>query len=156
MILELFRIVKRDFAGSLRASGRAARWSRNNEEVLYASSSRALASLELLVHRNALMSGYDYVVLVIEVDVPENAVQQLLLSTLPEQWRSMQFYPELQARGSAWYQARSKLLLEVPSAVIPQEKNHVINTKHPVFEKSVRVKHTEDFFWDPRLPLLPR
>lgn len=151
--LELFRIVKRDFAGSLLASGKAARWNRSNEEVLYTSSSRALASLELLVHRNAIMSGYAYVVLVIEVSLPNHSVQAVKLGNLPKQWRGIQFYSELQEMGSNWYQARSALLLEVPSAVIPQEKNFVINTKHPLFEKSVRVKRTEDFFWDARLPL---
>ncbi len=151
--LELFRIVKRDFAGSLLASGRAARWNRSNEEVLYTSSSRALASLELLVHRNAIMTGYAYVVLVIEVKLSSASVQEIPLQRLPEQWRHIQFYSELQEMGSNWYQSRSTLLLKVPSAVIPQEQNFVINTKHPLFEKSVRVIRTEDFFWDARLPL---
>jgi RES domain-containing protein len=151
--LELFRIVKRDFAGSLLASGRAARWNRSNEEVLYTSSSRALASLELLVHRNAIMTGYAYVVLVIEVTLPQPSVQAVTLGSLPEQWRGIEFYAALQEKGSNWYQSRSALLLEVPAAVIPQEKNFVINTKHPLFAKCVRIKRTEDFFWDARLPL---
>lgn len=151
--LEVFRIVKREFADSLLASGRAARWNRNNEEVLYTSSSRALASLELLVHRNAIMTGYSYVILVLEIVLPNHSLQEVKLSSLPEQWRGIQFYSQIQEIGSKWYRSGSTLLLDVPSAVIPQEKNFVINTKHPLFVQSVRIKYTEDFFWDARLPL---
>jgi len=57
----------------------------------------------------------------------------------------------LQEIGSQWYNAMEFLVLKVPSAVIEQEYNYVINTRHPDFSKLVRLKAVEDFVWDRRL-----
>ncbi len=43
------------------------------------------------------------------------------------------------------------MILRVPSAVIPQEYNYIINTRHPDFLTKVKLLRIEDYFWDERL-----
>jgi len=57
----------------------------------------------------------------------------------------------LQNIGSDWYSNKKKLVLQIPSAVIPQESNYVINTQHPLFTSQVKIIEREDYFWDKRL-----
>jgi len=66
-------------------------------------------------------------------------------------WRGISAYAQLQAIGSRWYQSESSLILKVPSAVIPQEYNYVINTRHKDFRKKVKLVDSEVYFWDKRI-----
>lgn len=50
-----------------------------------------------------------------------------------------------------WYGKKESLILKVPSALIPQEHNFVINTKHDLFSSHVKLIGLEDFYWDGRL-----
>lgn len=87
--------------------------------------------------------------MVLEVD--ETKVLKLAQDHLPEGWRGLRAYPLLQNMGSRWYHDQASLALEVPSAVIPQESNFIINTIHPDFQENVRIAETENYFWDKRL-----
>jgi RES domain-containing protein len=88
---------------------------------------------------------------VISIDLLEAEYQKIQLDQLPNNWRNLQAYSQLQLIGSNWYKAQNSLLLEVPSAVIPQESNYIINTEHPDFSKKIRINRIEDYFWDNRL-----
>lgn len=89
--------------------------------------------------------------MVISVADEEQLVSQIRLKDLPKNWRSIAAYPVLQQIGSDWYTRNESLLLKVPSAVIIQECNYLINTKHPDFNGKVSLVRTEDYFWDDRL-----
>jgi len=49
---------------------------------------------------------------------------------LPEGWRLFSSYEDTQLLGSAWYQQRQSLLLKVPSAVVPGDRNVLIHAAH--------------------------
>lgn len=148
----VYRISKAQYAEKLTASGAANRWNKSGQFVIYASASRALASLELVVHRAAILQSETYKVMVIEVPIEEaEALQEISIADLPEGWNGLQFYPRLQEIGSDWYKSHEKLILKVPSALIPQEHNYVINTRHELFQTHVKLIGLEDFFWDRRL-----
>ncbi len=57
--------------------------------------------------------------------------------------------------GSARYEKQETLILKVPSVVIPQEFNFVINTEHPDFGNRVKLVRSEEYFWDQRLFAVP-
>jgi RES domain-containing protein len=57
----------------------------------------------------------------------------------------------LQKTGSRWYTQAKHPALKVPSVVIPQEHNYLLNVNHPEFAGNVRIKSLEDYFWDERL-----
>ena len=146
--MEVYRIVQERYADGLYASGRAARWNQPNQYVLYASASRALASLELIVNQARVGNDVPYRVLVIVIPANYPTISE---DVLPDDWRKLSAYPTLQALGSLWYQARESLVLSVPSAVIPKEHNFLINTQHPDFRNLVSLKANEPYFWDERV-----
>lgn len=149
--MELFRISKSDKADKLLASGRQNRWNLNGQYVIYSASTRSLAALELVVHRNSVSVMDQYRMMVISVPDEEQLLNQVMKSELPVQWRSMAAYEFLQKIGSEWYKKQRSLILKVPSAVIPMEYNMIINTEHPDFPGSVTLVRLEDYFWDSRL-----
>lgn len=147
-----FRISKAKYAEKLEASGVGNRWNKSGQYVIYASGSRALATLELVVHRSAIIQSETYKVMVIKIP-SENPglIQEINALELPSKWNTMQSYPRLQEIGSEWYEKKESLILKVPSALIPQEHNFVINAEHDLFKSQVRLIDLEDFFWDGRL-----
>ncbi|GAA0871101.1 RES family NAD+ phosphorylase [Gangjinia marincola] len=147
--MQVFRIVRKKYHASLSASGVPNRWNRENEYVIYASQSRALCTLEMVAHRNALMAALDHYLLTISL--PDDDSHYLDISAeLPKEWKHFKNYNVLQRLGSAWYQAKTSLILKVPSVLIPGEFNYVINTTHADYEK-VRITNAEPFVWDSRL-----
>ena len=149
--MEVFRISRTGFAGRLEASGYANRWNLEGQMVIYAASSRALATLELLVNRSNIKPDEDYLMMVISLTLDEDAIRNISSNELPENWRSLRAYARLQSIGSAWYKTRKSLVLRLPSAVIPEEYNYMINTKHPDFADKVSLIRKEAYFWDQRL-----
>ena len=149
--MEVFRISKADYADKLSSSGSANRWNKNGQNVIYTGSSRSLSTLELIVHRGNVAPKIDYKVMVISIADDDNLVKQVLISNLPKKWRRMSAYPALQKIGSEWYESQETLMLKVPSAIIPNEYNFVINTEHPDFSKNVTLVRKEEYFWDDRL-----
>ena len=135
----------------LSASGAENRWNQEGEYVIYAAQSRSLATLELVVHRASIKPDSIYKVLTIDVDVKRTQIKRVDLSQLPADWQSIRAYDQLQRIGSEWYREKKKLILEIPSAVIPKEKNYLINTRHHLFKTAVRLVESEYYFWDERL-----
>lgn len=52
--------------------------------------------------------------------------------------------------GDDWLQAGSQLALRIPSALIPEESNILLNPLHPDFSKII-ISAPRDFSFDPRL-----
>ncbi len=147
----IFNIRKEKFSDALIASGIANRWNKQDEFVIYTSGSRALSTLELVVHRASIQADSSYKVLVINVDINEADISTINEADLPENWKSIQSYPVLQNIGSQWYQSYSTLILKVPSAIISQEYNYILHTRHTEFKKRVEIISREDFTWANRL-----
>lgn len=90
--------------------------------------------------------------MIISVADDEDLIEQFKIKELPKNWRKIAAYSRLQKMGSSWYKNQESLILKVPSAVIKQEYNYVINTKHPDFKKeNIDLIRTEAYFWDKRL-----
>ena len=147
----VYNIRKAKYADSLRASGVANRWNKNDEFVIYTGGSRALSTLELVVHRSSISIDNSYKLLVIELNCKESEILEVNESLLPKNWQSVEAYPKLQEIGSDWYQNFEYLVMKVPSAIIPKEYNYLLNTRHPVFKKKVKIKELENYEWDNRL-----
>lgn len=149
--MEVFRICKEEYAGSLASSGSANRWNLRGQYVIYAGSSRSLSTLELVVHRSSVIPIARYKVMVISIADDDDLIHHIRINELPEKWRTLAAYSVLQDIGSKWYANQKSLVLKVPSAVIPLEYNYVINTEHAGFKQHIRFVRAEDYFWDNRL-----
>lgn len=80
----VYRISKEKHTEKLESSGAANRWNKAGQHVLYTSGSRALASLELVVHRSSIVQSETYKVMVIEIPSENQEIaQEILLSDLP-------------------------------------------------------------------------
>jgi len=149
--MQVYRIAIEKYATALHASGRPARWNDKNQFVLYTGSSRSLCALELLVRRASIQGRIPYKIMVIDLKVSKAQIKEVELKGLGDNWRTTGAYSVLREFGSNWYKNAESLILSVPSAVIPQEQNFVINTNHPDFKKATKLIDTEDFLWDERL-----
>ncbi|MCM2477951.1 RES family NAD+ phosphorylase [Serpentinimonas maccroryi] len=134
----VWRITTARFADSA-FSGEGARryggrWNPKGWAVVYAAATPSLALLELLVQDDPLRAHYVLIPAHIPLDIPETLIEA---AQLPADWRSIAARPALQEIGQAWLHSGSTALLSVPSAVLPAERNHLINPRHPDFGRIV-------------------
>jgi RES domain-containing protein len=116
--------------------------------MIYTAQSKSLAILEVLVHirKIGVLSSYSLRAARFDEDLVEN----LGPSRLPERWRDYPAPAELRAIGDAWIESRTSAVLEVPSAIVEDESNYLINPHHPGFA-SITLGPPEPFELDPRL-----
>jgi RES domain-containing protein len=148
--MEVFKICREKYSHSLSASGASNRWNKKDEFVIYTGSSRSLSTLEMLAHKSYINISSRYKLLIISIK-DESYIKEIDINDLPENWKSIEAYVELQEIGSKWYLSNESLVLKVPSAIIPQEYNYIINTRHPKFASHIILKEVVDFDWDNRL-----
>jgi RES domain-containing protein len=147
--MEVFRIALAQYTDKLYASGRSNRWNNAGEKVIYTASSRSLACLENVVHSSGEALGQHFRVMVIYI--PDNASMDTIpLNQLPEDWNQNVPSRACKELGSAWIKSNRSLLLQVPSSIIPLEKNYLINPNHLEFAKVKIVDHQE-FIFDQRI-----
>ena len=147
--MELYRIVFERYADRLYAPGFSGRWNNDGQFVIYAGSSRSLASMENMVHKMGQgVLGAKFVVMIL--DVPDHLpIKTITQQQLPAGWKLESSYSQTQPLGSAWYETGETLLLKVPSAIVPAEFNFVLNARHPDFAQ-VKLKIKEPFVYDYR------
>ncbi len=124
------------------------RWNSPGQCAVYTAGSLALAALEVLVHLKSRVTLSRYIKSWIEFD--ETWVTTIAIEDLPLNWRQGRAPVQTQVRGDRWLEAGDTLALQVPSVVIPEEWNYVINPLHPKFAETVRGQ-PEPFQFDPRL-----
>ncbi len=106
------------------------RWNSERVSVVYTSSTLALAALEYLVHVDIEDAPDDLVAMAIEV--PDDAGERIVVvDDLPPDWNQLPDHPACARIGDQWAAAGTVLLLRIPSAVVPEESNLLINPDHP-------------------------
>jgi len=145
----VYRIALAKFSDSLQASGRAARWNSNDINVIYTASSRSLACLENVVHRNQLGLSDNFKIMTIHV--PDDlAVEVIDIDSLSLDWKEFSQLPLTQQLGSEWVKSLRTAILKIPSSIISLENNYLINLSHPDFQK-IKLLSTEPFIFDERI-----
>lgn len=128
-----------------------ARWNSAGKWMLYTSDALTLAAWETLVHCD--QRSFVHTRMVITMTVPDEAVLELHLGDLPQNWQDMPYSVSARAIGDAWLEENTSLGLRVPSVIFPDapEKNILINPKHPDFTELLQHVSTQTFQFDPRL-----
>lgn len=150
--MRTFRIVKdKHLATSLDGEGAkrsGGRWNSKGRPVLYTGTSVALCYLEILVHMpGTILANLPFSI--VELDVPDETVIPLDLSLLPEDWQSPE-NPACKRLGDAWLEEAGSVGLLVPSAIVPEENNLLLNPLHPGFQ-AVTSLPARSIRFDPRL-----
>jgi RES domain-containing protein len=84
------------------------------------------------------------------VEWEEEWVQVLDVAGLPENWRDAIAPATLKGIGDDWIRSGSSAVLQVPSAIIPDEANFLLNPRHPDFSR-MTLGAPQAFDFDPRL-----
>ena len=143
--MRLWRITTRKWALDKRCDGArlyGGRWNPPGSPVVYASESRALAVLEVFVHLTAEARAMSFVLLSIEMPTRARVTRQ-------EGERPRRSLGVSQEIGRRWLDEGDTLAIVVPSVIVPQDANYVLNVRHPQFAGLV-AKH-EPFSFDERL-----
>lgn len=126
------------------------RWNRVGSPVVYAASTRALACLETMVHLGGGLPLNRYLV---RVDIPDEVWDQritLTSQTAPVGWDALPIGMVSLDCGEQWLRGRASAIMVVPSIVVPEELNILINPLHP---DTARIASTKIRKWlyDPRV-----
>jgi RES domain-containing protein len=149
-MLLLWRICPRaERARAFEGTETPGRWNEEGTRLVYASDSRALAALEYVAH---LQDGQDETDLIaIAGALPDRvSLERVGVEDLPPGWDGPEHPRELRRLGSAWVSSSRTAVLSVPSALIPGERNLLLNPAHPE-ARQLTVQAMEPFRLDPRL-----
>ncbi|TAN47826.1 MAG: RES domain-containing protein [Methylococcaceae bacterium] len=129
------------------AAHRGARWNSAGNRVIYSSDTLAGAMLEVLAHlpRNRLPKHHAY----IRIDIPEDVSRLVVDPTEIPGWST----PEsgsARRYGDTWIARQMFCVLLVPSILIPESRNVLINPLHPEFPR-IQASLPQDLQWDTRL-----
>lgn len=135
-----------DGEGAFRYGGR---WNSRGTRIVYAAENLSLAALEIIVHLDddAMLLEYSY----IPADVPAELILQVEdFRSLPENWNHSPAPVVVQQIGDEWARELPSAVLEVPTAIVPLEKNYLLNPAHADFSKIV-LGEAKKFEFDERL-----
>lgn len=127
------------------------RWNDKGVAMVYGATSRALACLETIVHLNA--GGLPLNRYLVEIDIPDAvwaAAQVETASSLAVGWDAEPCGRVSIAFGSSWTVAKSSALLLVPSVIVPEEVNVLINPAH-ADAATITARKLRKWLYDPRL-----
>lgn len=149
--MEVFRLVREKNSFELSGLGSAingARWNSKGVEMIYTSVNRALAMAEVLVHFTAATLPSDFVIM--KIHIPDEIdIQVFNVVNLSDNWNRFPLNPETQLIGDKFISEKKYCLLKVPSVVVREEFNILINPKHKDFKK-IQITSTENFQFDDR------
>ena len=150
---KVFRIVKKKYAEfaleGLGARRHGGRWNSKGTLAVYASDSVALAALELLVHikRQEVLAHY----VVFRLELTHDQVLGLAWEAVPADWRDDPPPPSTAEVGDGWLDSSASLALAVPSVIVPEQHNFLLNPEHPDYQAVADQATFFPFELDPRL-----
>src|SRR5580658_4933986 len=102
--------------------------------VVYSSASISLAVLEYTV--NYRRRGWVPATVLGRAVVPADVrVKAISIGELPANWFAASPPPQLQSIGGEWLERAETAVLKVPSAIVIEELNYLLNPLHPAFRK---------------------
>jgi RES domain-containing protein len=132
--------------GGLYASGR---WTPRGRPVVYTSASISLAVLEYTV--NYRRRGWVPATVLGRSDIPASVhVKTISIDELPANWFAAAPPPQLQTIGGEWLERGETAVLKVPSAIVVEEWNYLLNPLHADFRR-LRIAVPKPFSFDQRV-----
>ena len=102
------------------------RWNLPGIAVVYTATSRSLAMLEMLIHLEMKQLPTDRIM--IQLELPDAYLNELRVEQLGKGWTSFPYHIDSQGVFGSWLKEDPNLLLlSVPSAIVPEERNILIN-----------------------------
>ena len=147
----LWRIARRPYALDrlgIGARNTGGRWNSVGTAVIYTGRTIAVAALETFVHVASVVPP-DLVL--VRVTLPDrHAAETAAPRDLPAGWDAVPPGPASMHFGTRWAREHRSLVLYVPSALVPEEQNGVLNPDHPEFA-GVTMTIARPFHYDRRM-----
>lgn len=124
------------------------RWNSAGTPLVYCAINIALATLETVHYLRS--GGLPFNRYLVRIDVPDDVwAARLVLDPLPGGWDAIPAGLTARMTGDKWAGSSATALLLVPSVIVPQEHNVLINPMHP---DAARITATTLSRWiyDPR------
>lgn len=147
----IYRITNSKYKDDLSGYGSflfGGRWNSKQVYALYAAEHISLAVLEIAVNydrgASPLLPSYH----LIELNVPDQSLIALTNDDLKVNWKEDVDYTRF--IGDHFLKDASAFILQVPSAVISEEYNYLLNPSHADFKK-IKIKSSKPYGIDNRL-----
>ncbi len=145
----VYKIAHNIYSKSLFASGAKGRWNSLGKKVIYAAESIPMAFLENMIRRQGVGFNSDFKIMVIEIS-DKILISEIDVPKLKDGWRDFNDYSKCQPLGDKWYNSGKTMVLKVPSAMLPESFNYVINSEHSDFGL-IKLIATTDLVPDERI-----
>lgn len=148
----LYRIAREAYARDLSGEGariHGGRWNLPGHACVYTAMSRSLAMLEFRVHLNNV-SQVPPDLRLITLEVPSRPMTEIDAALVSAQWRNYPPPAECVRYGTSELIKQESLLIKVPSAIVPEEFNVIINPAHRKM-REVKLVDCLPLILDPRL-----
>lgn len=148
----VYRITKKEHSaldgmGGLYGPGR---WHKKGNLVIYTSEHASLAAWEKIVHVTSF-ENLPKNLLLVKIEIPDGIeIQSVPQKVLVKGWASFPFALETIDYGTSFLQKKEHLALKVPSVIIPDEYNIILNPLHPDIW-DCKVVSTIPFVFDQRV-----
>lgn len=150
--MRVYRIAKTRYIDDLAGEGAGlygGRWNKVGDAMLYFSQNLSLSLLEIIVHVEYAQLPLDYSY--IEIEIPDSSIKKIQsIDFIKPKWSAEEAGNQLQMFGSNWLKKNEALAIKVPSAILHQENNILINPTHKDFGK-IKILKKEKMDFDPRL-----
>ncbi|MFN8244607.1 MAG: RES family NAD+ phosphorylase [Ferruginibacter sp.] len=144
-----YRICRSVFKNDISGNGAklyGSRWNTKGMPMLFTAGHISLSALEMLVHINFMEIPDSFHLL--QISIPDEVpAHEIKLSKLKPAWKHDEEYTAF--IGDEFLRQNEALFLKVPSAVIPEENNYIINPLHRDFPK-VKLIKAKPFTFDKR------
>ena len=144
--MKVYRISRQKHAKDLSGTGaklNGGRWNSKGRAALYAAEHISLAKLEVAVHLDLDIIPDSYCL--IEIEFPDRLKIKILeVDELPKNWDAIPYLSITQKLGDYILDQNEAVAFKVPSAVIPQEFNYILNPYHPDFN-TIQISKIESF-----------
>ena len=150
--MQAWRISKRGYALDRQGTGArltGGRWNSSGIAAIYAGMSPEIAAMEKLVHTSDILPR-DLVLSVLDLPDDDQLYFRLTVDDLPAGWDALPSSTAAISIGDKFLLASTHLGLIVPSAIMPEASNVVLNPIHPAFG-SVTIRVIRPFEFDSRL-----
>jgi RES domain-containing protein len=147
----LYRLAKNQYMRDLSGTGArlyGGRWNEKGTSMLYTSEYCSLAVLELLVHTPHTLLPENIHLLTIYI--PDDLIIPTISEDqLPANWQQFPAPDLLAEMGTQWAQENKTTALKVPSVLVPDEWNILLNPSSSKFN-TVRIDSVQPFHIDSR------
>lgn len=147
----VYRVSKKQFAADLTGEGArlfGGRWNHIHTGCLYTSASRALALLEFSVNVNRMLAPKSLSLVAIEI--PEKNILKLQITDLPENWQDVPVPGSTRDYGTGLLRKAQHIVIAIPSVVVPEEYNYLLNPLHKDHGK-IRIMAISELGYDGRI-----